>query len=162
MKLALVIVASLVGLILLIGFLLPEKHEVSRSLVLRASPADVYRIVADVANAPSWRRDVQRVELLPARDGRTQFREHASHGVVTYEIVENVPVQTLVTRIVDRDLGYSGSWTYSFVPHEAGTRLTITERGEVSNILFRFLSRFVFGHAKTIETYLGALSQRVK
>ncbi|HVG22547.1 MAG TPA: SRPBCC family protein [Thermoanaerobaculia bacterium] len=152
----------LVAIVLIIGAALPARHEVSRSVVLRASPEEVYRIVANVENAPTWRRDLKRVELLPDVNGHRFFREHGSNGALTYEVMEAQPGRTLVTRIADLDLGYSGSWTYAFAPHPSGTQLTITERGEVSNLLFRFLSRFVFGHATTIETYIKALSARME
>ena len=66
----------------------------------------------------------------------------------------------MVTRIVDLDLGYSGTWTYTLTKEAAGTRVQITEAGEVSNILFRFLSRFVFGHTGTMEKYLTALGKK--
>jgi len=65
----------------------------------------------------------------------------------------------MVTRIRDTDLGYSGQWTYTLVPENGGTRVTITEDGEVSNVLFRFMSRYVFGMASTIDTYLRSLAK---
>jgi hypothetical protein len=37
--------------------------------------------------------------------------------------------------------------------------LTIVERGKVRNPIFRFLSRFVFGHTATIESYLSSLAK---
>ncbi len=52
---------------------------------------------------------------------------------------------------------FGGTWTYVLVPDVAGTRLTITEDGEVYNPLFRFLSRFVFSQTATIDTYLRHL-----
>ena len=42
----------------------------------------------------------------------------------------------------------------------SGTRVSITERGEVYNPIFRFLSRFVFGHTGTMETYLRDLARK--
>jgi hypothetical protein len=36
----------------------------------------------------------------------------------------------------------------------------ITEKGEVSNVLFRFMSRYVFGHTSTIDSYLTALAKK--
>lgn len=39
---------------------------------------------------------------------------------------------------------------YRLVPDGAGTRVTITENGEVYNPLFRFVSRFLMGHTSTI------------
>ena len=38
--------------------------------------------------------------------------------------------------------------------------VTIVERGEVSNPVFRFVSRFVMGHARTIEDYLNDLARK--
>lgn len=149
-----------VGLVLITGALLPRQHRVSRELFLRSSPADAYAVLRDFAGAPGWRKNLTRVEILEPVDGRLRFREHAKDGAVTYELVEDAPNKKMVTRIVDRDLGYSGSWTYELTTERNGTRLRITEDGDVSNVFFRFMSRFVFGHTKTIETYLADLGRK--
>ena len=65
----------------------------------------------------------------------------------------------MVTRITDTDLGYAGKWTYVFAAEGRDTRLTITEDGEVSNVIFRFLSRYAFGHTATIDAYLTNLGR---
>ena len=39
------------------------------------------------------------------------------------------------------------------------SRVTITERGWVSNPIFRFVSRFVMGHTSTLDAYLRALGK---
>jgi hypothetical protein len=156
-RLALIIIfelALLVAVIAAIGAALPKGHTASRSRVVRGSPAEVYAVVRDLAAAPQWRREVKRVELLDP----THFCEHSRHGAVTYEIVGDDPARTFVTRIVDQDLGYSGSWTWRFEPDSGGTRVTITEDGEVSNVIFRVLSKFVFGYTATMEKTLAALS----
>jgi hypothetical protein len=67
----------------------------------------------------------------------------------------------MVTRILDTDLGYSGQWTYTFAAENRGTRLTIREDGVVSNIFFRFVSRYVVGHTATIDSYLTALAPAI-
>jgi len=66
----------------------------------------------------------------------------------------------MVTRITDTDLGYAGKWTYIFGAEGSNTRVTITEDGVVSNVLFRFLSRYAFGHTATIDTYLTSLGKQ--
>ncbi|MEO8045106.1 MAG: SRPBCC family protein [Spartobacteria bacterium] len=163
MKIVLILAAGLVvlvGLVCLIGVLLPRQHRVAREIALGRSPRDVFAVVRDFRTAPSWRRHLRSVEMLAPADGHTRFREAAQNGSVTYEVMEEIPDTKLVTRILDRDLGYSGSWTYEFLPTQEGTRLRITEDGEVSNILFRFMSRFVFGQTKSLETYLKALGAK--
>jgi hypothetical protein len=79
-----------------------------------------------------------------------------------YEIVEAAPPRRLVTRVADPDLPYGGTWTFELAPEGSGTRLTITERGEVDNPIFRVLARFVFGHAATMDAYLDELPARLR
>lgn len=163
MKIALIAAACVVALILLvllIGSRLPRHHEVSRSAVVAGTPSEIYAAVTDFEHAPAWRKDVKRVEILERHPSRVLFREHGAHGAVTYEAASFEPARRFVTTILDRDLGYSGSWTYELAPEGGGTRVTITERGDVSNVFFRFMARFVFGQAKTIETYLTQLGAR--
>ena len=152
--------ALLAGVIALIGSQLPKGHTASRSIRLKQPPEQVYAVIRDFASAPSWRSDVKRIEVQPQSSGPLHFREEGSNGTVNYELAEDVPNQRLVTRILDTDLGYSGKWTYVFATENAGTRVTITEDGEVSNVLFRFMSQYVFGHTATLDGYLTSLAKR--
>ena len=160
MKLLIFIVVGIVGGVLLlagvmalIGSMLPKAHVASRSILLHRSPQEVYAVVRDFSSAPKWRADVKRMEV----ETPVYFREVGKHGTVNYELVEDVPAQRMVTRIRDTDLGYAGQWTYSFTPESSGTRVTIREDGEISNVLFRFMSRYIFGQTSTIDSYLTSL-----
>ena len=153
------VLVVLIVLMLVIGSRLPQRHTASRAIRLNRSPAEVYAVVHDFEHSSTWRGDVKGVEMLGTVDGHVQFRERGSNGTVTYELLEDIPSQRFVTRIVDRDLGYSGSWEYVLSPAANGTILTITEHGEVSNALFRFMSRYLFGHTTTIDSYLKALAK---
>jgi hypothetical protein len=79
---------------------------------------------------------------------------------VTYRVVESAPPRRLITRIADQHLPYGGTWTYDLTPDGSGTRLTITENGEVYNPIFRFVSRFIVGHTSMMETVLRDLGTR--
>jgi hypothetical protein len=165
MKMLLIIAGIIVAVLVLcvvamlvIGSRLNPNHIASRSIRLQKPTGDVYAAIRDFEHAPGWRSDVKQIELLGSVDGHVRFREHGSNGVVNYEVMEDVPGQRLVTRILDQDLGYSGSWEYVIVPDASGSTLTITERGEVSNPLFRFMSRYVFGQTAMIDGYLKALA----
>ena len=155
-----VIVALLVAVVAFVGFRLPMQHTSSRSIVLHQSPQQVYDVVRDFSSAPTWRTDLKSVEVQNQPNGKVHFREDGSQGTVNYELVEDIPGRRLVTRILDTDLGYSGKWTYGFTPEGSGTRVTITEDGEVSNVFFRFMSRYVFGHTATMDSYLTSLAKR--
>ena len=149
----------LIGIVSLIGSQLPKTHVASRSILLHKSPQDVYAVARDFGSTPKWRDDVKQVEVQAPQGGPLYFREEGKNGTVNYELVEDVPAQRMVTRIRDTDLGYSGHWTYMFVPENGGTRVTIREDGEVSNVLFRFMSRYVFGQTATIDSYLQSLAK---
>lgn len=153
------ILVIFVIVVYLIGSRLPESHVASRSIRLNRPLNDVYSVVRDFGSSPKWRSDVKSVEMLGNEDGHIRFREHGSNGIVTYELLDEVPNQRIVTRIVDRDLGYSGSWTYVFSTVDDSTLVTITENGIVSNPMFRFMLRYVFGETATIDAYLTALAR---
>jgi uncharacterized protein YndB with AHSA1/START domain len=152
-------VVLVVGIAALVGSRLPQAHVASRSILLRQSPQSVYAVVRDFGSAPKWRDDVKRLDVDVQQDGRVYFREEGSNDTVNYELVEDVPAQRMVTRIRDTDLGYSGQWTYTFAAENGGTRVTIREDGEVSNVLFRFMSRYIFGHTASIDAYLRSLAK---
>jgi len=153
-----VVIVVLAAVVALVGSRLPKNHTASRSILLHRSPKEVYDVVRDFNSSPSWRSDVKSVEVK-TQPGKTTFREVGS-DTVDYEVAEDVPGQKLVTRILNTDLGYSGKWTYEFLPEGDGTRVKITEDGEVSNVLFRFMSRYVLGHTSTMDSYLNSLAKR--
>jgi hypothetical protein len=80
-------------------------------------------------------------------------------GDVRFETIESVPPKLLVRRVVgDKDFG--GTWTCEIESSPGGSKLTITENGEVYNAFFRFVSRFVIGHHRTIDGTMAALRKR--
>ena len=81
-------------------------------------------------------------------------------ATVKSEIVESFAPNRIVTRVVG-ETQFGGTWTMETVPTASGSRLTITERGEVYNPLFRALSTFVFGHTGTMESCLNAAQKRL-
>jgi len=99
--------------------------------------------------------------MLTSDGGRVRFREHMSSGPVVMEVEQATTPSRFVTRIADPDQPFGGTWTFEIVP-DRGTKslLTITERGEVYDPFFRFMSRFVFGYTSTMEDCLAALTAK--
>jgi uncharacterized protein YndB with AHSA1/START domain len=154
------VLVILVLVVLIVGYSLPVAHVASRSATLKASPSDVYAAITDASAFPSWRSDVKVVDVLPPVNGQASWREKGENGVITFVVVRADPPRSVVTRIADKDLPFGGEWEYTLTPTGTGTTLTITERGEVYNPIFRFVSRFVMGHTATIDAYLAALSKK--
>lgn len=157
------IVAVLVLFVLvvtIIGWFLPKSHVASASARYKAAPEAIWATLTNVDGFPQWRTEVTRVELLPDENGQRGWREHANHDVVTYRVVESDAPRRLVVRIADDNLPYGGTWTYELSPAGSGTRLTIAERGEIYNPIFRFVAHFVLGYTATMDGVLRALESK--
>lgn len=143
-----------------IGIVLPESHITARTRRYPISAERLWQVIYDVAAYPTWRSDVARVDV--GSDG-TRWTEIGKNGTIPYERVESAEPLSMTVRITDPNLPFGGRWEYRIAPVDGGaaSELTITERGEVHNPLFRFMSKFVFGHASTIEHYLDDLERRV-
>jgi uncharacterized protein YndB with AHSA1/START domain len=154
--------AALALLLAVVGALLPVAHTAAVQLVLDQPPAVTYAAVADVARYPEWRSDVDSVQLLEPPP-RTRWRETGPQGTIEFRHAEASPPRTLRTEIQDaREQGFGGSWTWELAPTPTGgTRLTITERGEVYNPLFRLLARFLYPPHATLEQYARDLAARL-
>jgi hypothetical protein len=137
---ALVLILVLVFIIgTVVGRTLPVAHVASRSATFAVPPQRVW----DVINDPAFMRT-------------------RGVGDVKTEMVESVPPRRLVRRIVGES-GFGGTWTseLSAEPDE-GTRLVITENGEIYNAFFRFVSRYIVGHHRTIDSFLAALRRHLE
>lgn len=162
LRITLIVLVSLAGLVALvfaIGAALPRAHTASRTVKLRQPPQAVWDTIRDVSQFPVWRDGVKSIEIQPGA-GRFRWREVGPHGPITFELEDASPPSRIVTRIADPDLPYGGSWTYMLTAAPDGTQVTITENGEVRNPLFRFMSKFIFGHTATIDQFLRSLGRR--
>lgn len=152
----LVVIASAVAAI---GLILPRDHVASTSTRINAPPESVWQVLVNVSDYPQWRPDVRSVDVL-STEGALRWREQTRQDGITFERLEEQPPRRLVTRIADESLPFGGTWTYELAPDAPGTRVRITERGYVTNPIFRFMARFVFGHHRTQEDFLRALGRR--
>ena len=152
--------AVLVLLLVAAGYALPVGHVATREARLAAAPDRVFNALREVERFPVWRSGVTSVEVL-ATTPSLRWRERGDNDI-TFEMETVEPPRRIVTRIVDRSLPFGGSWTYELTGEGGGTRLVITENGEVYNPLFRLMSRFVFGHTATIDRYLADLERHLR
>jgi len=163
LKIVLLTGAILTGaafIVVLTGFLLPKQHVASRAITLHRKPQDVFQLISDFKTAPSWRSNVLDVELLPPSDGHIRYREKGTNGTITMEIVKSDPPLRMAARIADKGLPFGGMWIFDVSPTAEGCRLNITERGEIYNPVFRFVSRFLMGYHRTLDTYLRDVSRK--
>ena len=153
------VLVTVIAVVAIVGLLLPRDHVASTTTTIPAPADSVWEALTDVREFPRWRADVRSVDVL-STEGALRWRENGGDGAITFERTEEQRPRRLVSRIADETLPFGGSWTYELAPSSDGTRLTITERGYVTNPLFRFMARFVFGHHRTQEDFLRALGRR--
>jgi len=134
----LVSLVAIVGVVAIVGYVLPVAHEASRSAEFNQPPEAVFALVSDLKNYSTWWPDNQ----------------------TNVEVVEAVPPSKFVTRIVG-ETDFGGTWTMEITPTPTGSRLTITERGEIYNPIFRTLAHFVFGYTSTLESCLEAAQRKL-
>ena len=129
---------SVVGVVALVGYFMPVGHVASRTADFNKPPEQVFALMSNPATYQQW------------WDGAT----------VKSEVVESAPPGKIVTKVVG-ETQFGGTWTIEIAPIPTGSRVTITERGEIYNVVFRALSKFVFGYTGTMESCLAAAQKKL-
>jgi hypothetical protein len=151
--------------VLVIGARIPREHTTTVTGTVEASPERVFAIIADIAEAPAWRKQVVSVEVLPPDDGRDHWVEDLGHNrKTTFLAIRSVPPGPNghgLREILMDDPGasYGGTWTYKLVPGPSPnqTILQITEDGYIDPWIYRFAMVHVFGLRSNLETYMHSL-----
>jgi len=164
MKWVLIIVGAigaLVAVVAIIGSLLPKGHVARRTAHFAQPPEQVWVAISDFAGQAAWRPELKAVEPAGDRNGKAVWLEVPKSGSpMPLETTEMDAPRRLVRTITDPKLPFGGRWIYDVAPEPGGSRLTITEEGEVYNPIFRFVSHYFMDTAGTIEGYLTALSAK--
>lgn len=155
------LVALILGLIV-IGMLLPRTHVATSTIELAKPPAEVWTVVRDLGQVPSFWPEVKSSVRQPDRDGREVWLQTMKNGfALPLEIDEDHPPNRLVTRIaIQGKAPFGGTWIYEITESGNGSRIRVTEDGFVDNPFFRVVSK-VMGHHATLDSYLRALAKRL-
>ena len=154
-------IALLAGVVLALGLATPRTHRAAVRATYAANQDAVFAAILDVAGGAEWRTGVKQVDLLSDPAQPASWREHSDWGTLTFVHEAVDPPHRIVSRIVDEDQGFGGTWTYQLQRTREGTELILTEDGVVDNPLYRFMSRFVMDHHEGIETYARDLGRKL-
>lgn len=162
-KLALILVllvAAAVAAVYLIGALQPLGHVASSQIRLSQPPDEVWATVSDFRGWPGWNSAVQSVRRGEDRDGKPVWVVVGEWGDLPSIVEVFEPPGKMVTRIPEgAGLGFGGSWTYEIESDGTGSRVRITERGEVDSPLFRAMMLW-WGQHETLEQFLRDLGKK--
>ncbi len=134
--------AALIVLLVCIGYALPQNHTASRTLRLKQSPEAVWQALTDYAAQPQWRAELKKIEKQPDSNGRETWKEYNAMGEMTLITIEAAAPRKLV-RQIGPGLAFGGAWIYEITPDGSGSKLKITENGEVYNPVFRVVGKFM-------------------
>ncbi len=153
------LVATVVGVVCMVGAVLPRDHVASGSAVVPASADEVWRLVRTVSEIPSWRKGVSKVDGVEGEVGSASaWTEHHGTGPLRLIHVGSEAGRRLEMRIDETGQPFGGTWTVELSPEGAGTRVRVTERGFVKLPPFRFVAKFLIGHRASLVSYLRDLS----
>lgn len=159
MKMLLTIVAAILGLVALvwsIGLVIPPRHVAARSARYAKPPEKVWSMLSDFPGYVHWAPEVTGVNRMPDQNGHPVYQLEGKWGM-PLEIELADPPRRLVTRIADPRLPFGGTWTWKIAREGNGTRVTVTEDGEIKAAPMRTMARFFFGYTSTMDSYLKAL-----
>jgi hypothetical protein len=158
-------IGTVVGLIVFVvlvligvGTSLPVRHVATCSADLTIHVDPIWKAVYDVEGS-TWRSNIARVDFPSpgAAVGDKWIEVDRSGNSIEYQRVSAVRDRRLVVRVVGQSAPFGGEWTYQFSPLPVGTRLSITEDGQIYNPIFRLMARYVTGYTSTMRTYLTDL-----
>lgn len=153
------LIVAVLALITAIGWKLPAEHRIAREAELPHGPDTVWTAISDFRALPAWMPGIRRVHKLDAIEGRERWLYETAEGDMTIEVVTRAAPTELTIRSVSSDFAFGGTWTHRISPANAGSWVSVTEHGWISNPFFRFMYRYVFAHATTPDEALAALKR---
>lgn len=161
MKLALFILLGLVvlvGVLYLAGMMISREHEASASAVINKPAQELYALIDNVVEYPSWRTGTTAARKLDGPAGVDRFEEVTGFGPIQYDVILREAPARRVTRIVDGG-GFGGTWTFDLLQQAGGTRVTITERGYINSPIFRLMGKWILGYDRNVRGNLVDLER---
>lgn len=142
----------------------PVGHTASGSELIHALPEEVFALEADIKKRPEWLELVKEVrDYKENEDGTASWLEVWNDGnEFDMKLSAIVPNKMLRLEIQDRNEVFNGSWTLEFEAVDGGTKVTITEQGNIPNAFVRGMFHVVASPDDTLKQHLQILKQEAE
>jgi hypothetical protein len=158
----LLLVVCAVGVMLVMGAMLPHAHIASATVDVAAPQARVWQLIEDNSRQPSWRTGLLSVETAAPQNGHPCWTEVQKQMRMLLCEDLAAPPSTRIVRIADPSLPFGGDWVYQLQPVDANsTRLTITENGTVGPAFYRFVGHYILHDDASIKQFEADLQKAV-
>lgn len=168
MRMILYIALTLIGLVLtaagflgICGTLMPASHTASVSVEV-GSPRDVvWAAIDDPPSFPSWCDSVDKIEMMPDKDGHRVFRQVQGRNSFVLEETAKQPPSLVTRTITDENNLFNGSWEHRLEDLGNGrTRITITEHGTVNAAIPRAMMKLLIGNDLYLKKFGAVLKSK--
>lgn len=156
---ALIVIAAVVVYIL--GSKIPVEHTATSSVTLKADPAKVWALIADIERYPTWASGITKVEALGEKNGLPHFRQFMGRNSFVVSRREVTLGRELTQTIIDDNGPFSGMWTFVAEPSGTGTKLSLTEVGRIKSPIPRFVLQHMYGYDYYLKGFLASVAKKV-
>ncbi len=151
---------TFVGAMGVLGSRLPVQHVAAASVVVKGTPDAVFDVVADVPGHAKWAEGIDAVNVLPDKDGKKAYEMVMGRNkFALLATVTEKPTQFTMTMDDGRKF-FWGDWTYRLTPQGDGTKVVLTETGNVNSAIPRAMMHYLFGKHMYLKKNMNALAKK--
>lgn len=131
--------------ILIAGYVTPPQYKDSATFEVSFTTELTWGELMDIENSDKKKADVASVEIVDEYGKLVAWKENLkSGGYRIYRMVQVVENKRLVIELTESSYGLTGVWAFDLEKDPEGTKITITEESELTDIKVRGW-RYFFG-----------------
>ncbi len=155
-------VVFVIGLLGVIGSFVPVTHTVAMSVEVGSPGPAVWAALDNIDDFPSWCPGVDRVEILPDRNGNRSFRQYQGRNSFVLEETLKQPPTRVVRTIADDKQFFSGEWDHQIKDLGNGRSIvTVNETGSVPSAIPRAIMKMFIGYDFYLKKFGSALQAKL-
>jgi len=159
-----IILSTLIISILWYGLTIPAQYTTSRNQHFDITPEELWSTLVSFEKYAEWRENIYAIKILPDGEGYGAWKEIDGEGNTSpYRIVKHEPDRFLVIETIKELDSRDQSWTFELLTDEddKGVTLSITEHGEIDDLLPRVIAHFFIGHDLNTDAYLRSITNKI-
>lgn len=156
------VLALLLGATFGAGYFIEKNHTASRTATFKASPECIWNKITNLEAQPAWRKNLKEIKIIDGTPNRESWTEISKSGdEISFKTKAKIEPSRYEAEIINNS-NFGGYWELTLEPAEdGGTKLTVTENGEIYNPMFRTIAAVFFDMHATIDEYLADLAAKL-